>query len=382
MKSPWRNRKNQAFTLVEMLVVIAIIAVLAALLLPALLRGKQRALRIECVGNLKEIGTAFQIFAHDHHGRFPMEISTAEGGSQEYVQAGNNINGPFYFSYRHLQTLGNEMVVPRLLVCPADTAREPAPSFGALQNSNVSYFVGVFSDPDVPTSILAGDRNITNEAGSTESLVRSGVGLRWTRELHLFKGNVLFSDSHVEQMNNEHIEVSPGYVYVLPTVKSDSPGSPTTVAISETPGTTPGMVMPQRSPSDIVAPGAAAPNAPAPQMPMPFRQGMSSSAMTAPPGSNTTTFVETTAKETSGDAAFSAAKPTAAPAANNDDEAPSLRLLASAGHALAGFSWWLWLLLALLIAIAAYILSRRTKRRPASRQSNLGGRKFYFREHE
>jgi hypothetical protein len=35
-----------------------------------------------------------------------------------------------------------------------------------------------------------------------------------------------------------------------------------------------------------------------------------------------------------------------------------------------------------LIALAAYILSRKTKRRSTSRQSNLGGRKFYFREHE
>src|SRR5882724_8349653 len=135
MKSLWQNRKAQAFTLVELLVVIAIIAVLAALLLPVLTRGKQRAQRIQCIGNLKNIGTAFQIFAHDHHGSFPMEISTAEGGSEELVQAGNNINGVFYFSYKHLQTLANELVVPRILVCPADLGREPAPTFSLLQNS-------------------------------------------------------------------------------------------------------------------------------------------------------------------------------------------------------------------------------------------------------
>src|ERR1700745_4347523 len=96
MKSLWQPRKSRAFTLVEMLVVIAIIAVLAALLLPALTRGKQRAQRIECIGNLKEMGTAFQMFAHDHQGRFPMQTPQAEGGSLEYVTAGNYIPGPFY----------------------------------------------------------------------------------------------------------------------------------------------------------------------------------------------------------------------------------------------------------------------------------------------
>src|SRR4051812_20766968 len=109
MKSLWHSGKNRAFTLVEMLVVIAIIGVLAALLLPALTRGKQRAQRIQCIGNLKEIGTAFHLFAHDHQGKFPMQILQSEGGSEEYVIAGNNIGGTFYFSYRHLQALANEL---------------------------------------------------------------------------------------------------------------------------------------------------------------------------------------------------------------------------------------------------------------------------------
>src|SRR5689334_14206578 len=150
MKSLWRHEKNRAFTLVEMLVVIAIIAVLAALLLPALTRGKQRAQRIQCIGNLKEMGTAFHIFAHDHRGKFPMQTPIAEGGSEELVIAGNNISGNFYFAYRHLQTLANELVVARILICPADT-REPAVNFGALQNSNVSYFVGVNADYNIPS---------------------------------------------------------------------------------------------------------------------------------------------------------------------------------------------------------------------------------------
>src|SRR6185437_13718043 len=100
MKPRWHSRKDRAFTLIELLVVIAIIAILAALLLPALSKGKDRARRIQCISNLNEIGLGFQIFSHDHGGKFPMQVPIAEGGSMEYVTAGENINGPFYFSYQ------------------------------------------------------------------------------------------------------------------------------------------------------------------------------------------------------------------------------------------------------------------------------------------
>ncbi|MFA5645500.1 MAG: type II secretion system protein [Candidatus Ratteibacteria bacterium] len=72
------SRKSHGFTLIEFLVVISIIAILAAMLLPALSRARERARTVVCVNNLKQLYLAFFMYTQENNGYLPLATEGAD----------------------------------------------------------------------------------------------------------------------------------------------------------------------------------------------------------------------------------------------------------------------------------------------------------------
>ena len=176
-----KNMKNmhkgrfRAFTLIELFVLIAIIAILPGMLLAALAPVKQKAQRVACMNNMKQIGVAYRIWANAHGDAYPAQEPEALGGWN-----GNATNSDASrFMFVNYSLMANELgQSAKIVVCPSDD-RQPNtnffwpegtafpdsgiatnPAYGTFNNTNVSYWVGVGANHTYPQSLLGGDRNM------------------------------------------------------------------------------------------------------------------------------------------------------------------------------------------------------------------------------
>lgn len=109
----------------------------------------------QCVNNLKAIGLSFRQWSLDNNDRFPFNTSTNSGGTMEYCAPGND--GFDANLAIHLRVMTNELNTTKVLICPADSSKRPAASFGELRAGNVSYQIrsGANVDESHPEEILA-----------------------------------------------------------------------------------------------------------------------------------------------------------------------------------------------------------------------------------
>lgn len=90
-KSHPDRASHRGFTLVELLVVIGIIALLIAILLPALSRAREAATTVACQSNQRQIFLAIRMFANDHHDRCPGAGYNRGSGIGQYISTGGSI---------------------------------------------------------------------------------------------------------------------------------------------------------------------------------------------------------------------------------------------------------------------------------------------------
>jgi prepilin-type N-terminal cleavage/methylation domain-containing protein/prepilin-type processing-associated H-X9-DG protein len=231
------DRVDRAFTLVELLTVVAIIGILAAILIPLVGSVRESARASACVSNLRQISGAIQLFVSDNKGLFPGGGSRSAGGSSASWQ--DTLNAIVFEANLSsprppLQRLG-DTPTPGMIYCPSmepwgtspryprayamngytgdanTTTNPPLPTWGPLFNYQKGKPVAIFQNPARTVLLLESERSgdgVGPSAPLDKIVMSDGSSApEWSANSQSFafrhKGrmNVVFMDAHLESLS-------------------------------------------------------------------------------------------------------------------------------------------------------------------------------------
>lgn len=210
-----RLSRTRGFTLVELLVVIAIIGILAGILLPALSRARESGNRASCVNNLKQIGTAFQLYLHENRDFYPAAQDPFSTSPSYWLWMGRG--------WRSMLTefIPGDRVDGGVFLCPNDPRSEDK-----FENTSYAYSMAFYHSPEQVDEM---DAVADNYAVPVPTIPQRATRVRypsqkilvgeWYANHTAFSGdkgwfgrggsrNYLFADGHVEFVPSDRIQES------------------------------------------------------------------------------------------------------------------------------------------------------------------------------